>query len=128
MPVAPPKHLQIRSTTDHHNTLLIIISSFSFFLLSSSSILLSSITSNNNGQFAPPPLPESYREHEFEGVKLPSERLVAFARRKPHASHPLPFFSSPAIIVISKPLPSLFLFLAFSLPRLFPLSFGPPSR
>jgi hypothetical protein len=116
--VTPPRYLQIRSV---HDTLLIIaISSFLFFLSSSSPCHRNRF---KHSGICPTPATEP----RAPGRQLPSERLVALARRKPHASHSLPFFSSPAIIVISYPLPSHFPFLALSLPRHIPLPFGPPS-
>ena len=84
MQVTPPKAI-CRSYV--HNTLLIIIPSFhSFSPLPSLSYYPASL------QLCPSPANVLYREHGSQGVSLPSERLVALARRKPHASPPLPFF------------------------------------
>jgi hypothetical protein len=102
---------------------------FSHFLFLSSLVqlhppLYKGTNGNPTYQLAPsPPL----LKREPQNVSCRLSRLVALPCPKPHASHPLPFFSSRPGYTVSKPLHILFPFLAFSLYQYSPLSFGPPS-
>jgi hypothetical protein len=116
---ASPVHLQIHS----HNTLFLILFSNPFLFPPLSLCAQKAIDGVDQSISRSIPATEPRASRLLLAVR---PRLVAFARRKQHASHPPPSLFFHHFLVIFKPFLFLFPFLAFSLSRHSPLSFGPP--